>query len=251
MNKLVDKLDTKYLAEHFVSDVVKVIEQEGSIDIAGAKLTPIVSRAIRGAIIEGHKIIDSEDAQRQEILDEAVKRLNLKVEEKELPHLSDISKLPTYLKSLNTECLYTPEGEISYYLPMITLISIYCPEVNIKIDGKAKQLFAYIAEVLYMRNFAEVTSTQTRFSFIDDQSVMREITLSSEGPVRVAGLGNVTIEQVYESHLILPAYFGKIKIHKSEYKELWEPVKKKALIDLEKYFNFKEQSIKGFLEEVN
>jgi hypothetical protein len=252
--KLVEELGTIYMAEHFEGDVAKLLNEYENIDIAGARLTPSISKLLNSALAQGKCVYDSENEYRQEIIAENEHRLKFSEKVEELPALKDIGNLINFLKDLNPETYYSVEGETSYYVPLITLIQYHRPEINLVVDSQIRKIIAYVEEIVFMRNFKEVIQTTDVFTIIDNDAVSREVVIAEKDTDKkftIYGIGTTDWYTLRSQNLILPAYFGKVKIHKSEFKDLWEPVRERAKNDLEKYISFKRRTMKYFLQEEN
>ncbi|MDR1523239.1 MAG: hypothetical protein LBS29_04745 [Endomicrobium sp.] len=223
--KLVDLVGTKYLTINFAGKVAKLLEEYKTVDFADARITMDVANVIRIAQTEDTNYYDSENAYRDKIFKENMRRLKDKESRVPLraPNVNEL--LSVYLASLSTDVVYIIKRQgLEFYLnpkiefdeitslliPTSVLVNMMRPNVQIDYDMYCNHLFNFITRRLKLKEFKDekdwillVDGTTLNVSFEGDTIYM---------PFR----GYCTFDTFIESYEVIPAHFGRIELHKDK-----------------------------------
>lgn len=251
MVKLAELLQTKYLAEHFNSDVYRILKEHKEIDIAGVKLTPAISLTLMQGIRDGVVIRDSEDTERDNILIENKMRLQETYTTTALPLFNRNDNIVEYIGNLEESTVYMITNPKTLSFPLAFLIQIFKPNIQMDFATDTFNFFKYITNTLYRKDAqAVVNSTNTFTLFIQD--TYQDVTITEKDMDKefyIEATGKTTWNKLITMYSILPSYFGKVKTQRDEnLSHIWNPLVTKALGEVEDHFKNQKKSLKEFLE---
>jgi hypothetical protein len=253
MRKLVELLDTVYIAEHFAQDVATILEEHKELDLAGARLTPRISSMLLDSMRSGVVLRNTESIELDTVLQENMARLKLQYQPQSLPMLKRRGEeaILEYLRALEEGVVYKVHGENSLLFPVAVLIQIYRPSIQLDFEHNTSRFFRYITETMYRKNFEKVIQTTDNFILFVGES-FQEVTITEKDmgtEFFVESAGNVDWYKLISTYYILPSYFGAVKVMKDEtLAPLWEPVISKAIADIDSHFLNRKMTIKDFLK---
>lgn len=250
MKKLVDLLGTKYIVEQHASKLREILEENDSLDLAGAKLSDGISSILLQALRDGKYLRNTESFEHDHILQENMRRLQDSYTTVPLPFKPEAEEITDYIKKLDKSLTYEIDNNFALLYPIATLLQLYTPEIRIDFKYRTEQYFRYVSENLFRKNVQELVNSTDKY-ILYHRSSFRDVEILEKDlntPFYILDIGNITWNDLLLSYYILPSYFGVIKTQKEAHlRPLFEPLIAKALRDIDSYYANSNTTIKGFL----
>jgi len=253
--KLRELVGTQYLCEHHTSLVSNLIDEcpASVIDLAGLKIAKGSMDVITAKLTAGVEMVDTEDAERNALLQQAVlkNKQNYEMSE-ELPILTCVEDFPEYLASLDPHKLYREQAhrDDQYTIALLVLIQVYRPAIQIVTSSAYYKVAAFISSEL-LKDGYEKLYEQSKTFVATTSETSYNVTFETNKPKESQhfyGLGDLTFEDLCSKVYLIPDYFGSAKIQKDpQLKEYWRKTVEASFRMLEEYFVKSKKSIKSFL----
>lgn len=246
--------NTQYLCAHHALMIEELCESlDGKIlDMTGVKATKDAIEKLSDMIKDyGVTVIDNEDPVRNDLFRQAKERRGLPVSTKLLPRLEKFEDFKSYIAALSKDEVYDL-GHVNderYYCPLVTLIQIYRPAIQIEVSMQYYSLATYACTYLYRRGASEMLREDKDFVL-----VLPNTTFDIHVPVNsvteefsLTGIGKVTFQDLVDKYYVIPKKLGMVQVLKSDEHEYWKKFSERVWEDLQRYFVNGKQTLESFL----
>ena len=253
-----DVFNTEYLCAHHAPYIRKKCEELNNevLDVAGMKIVKDAMDSLCDSVHQlGCKVIDTKDKTRNDMLKQVLNRRGLYDMKTavSLPELQTAGDLITYLKALEIGVRYTlPYGSAidGYYAPLVTLIQLHRPNIEIEVSMQYNTIASYISYYLNRRGAEELLKQDSRFVLVNQKQSF-ELDITTKDPkekFKVPGIGSVNFEDLMEKFYVIPKCYGEEKVLKDDKKHnFWKIIREAVLRDLDSYFDKRKATLKDFL----
>lgn len=178
------------------------------IDLAGCKLTPDVTKIIHRYALQGIVFVDSKDSWRDEIL--AINRERAGVNTDafvELPKYEQKQLIKEYIDGLDENVTYKmPVTDSSIYIPLVCMIMIYRPSININISAHCSDFFNFVGSRLTIE---DIEPYDEMYLTTQDGT---QIVNFAHGDIYVQRVGMANKEKALTAGTLVPTVFGRKKL---------------------------------------
>lgn len=181
-------------------------------DLADIKLTPDVSNTIHQFLLKGIDFVDTTNICRNAILQENMRRRGIDVSDyTELPEYNASKSIKEYIADLDTSVNYKmPSSKPSVYIPLVIMIFISRPSINIALNNHSADLFNFVSSNL------TVADIQDYKEFYYTNSDGTIIVKFENGYTYTEQLGRADMATVLSTGSLVPTVFGKEKLINDE-----------------------------------
>lgn len=262
MVKLTDVFNTKYFPLHYTKDLQyfvriaqecledrrkKVITIEPGvktaiehfrernaieIDIAGAHFVRETISVLQNC--DAILLCDTENLTRDGILNENRRRARLDYETTPVPSIASSSDIPEWIDALECGAVYVAGGmPIQLFFPLVTLTTIFRPEVQFDMEGQYDIFFEYVERNVnldptkYSTYNVVVSGTLYQFKFHDDI-------------INIPGVGDIDYNTFHQEYTAMPIEFGTKDVSNNEDFQLIQTV---SIDDVIAYFRSQPSTI--------
>lgn len=259
------KLGTRYMIESLDTLLEKVVLSipEGEVaDIAHLSFTPITMKKLLSTMsIAKCKLVDTFDKDRNAILEENYRRLAMR-DELEIIDISDYNLKPDtikdvahYMNSMESGKTYKILSQQSLELdvPIVVLLMLLRPSVNIDMGLYAVNVFKYISEIMYTQSRKIIQTTDEYlmlYRVTNRESYIRAVTITEKdinAKFDLYPLKNTSWQEILDvtdDCYILPKYLGEEPIMKNpELAPIFKKLQDRAQLDISRYFRMKQKSL--------
>lgn len=219
------------------ADVREMVNKGMQIDLAGCHITPDVATELLTQLKNGADIIDSEDKERNDLLN-----YNKQVIKEIKDEAVDFQTPPSYDTDMQCfkEYLEMFEDGVSYNLSLANInddfkcalgfmLAVCRPEVGITMTDTEKPKFIkYISSKIFSLNRQEVIKTSDSYFILINDSIYPCNIYSKDldSPVQVYPIhGSILLNDLINEHFPVPDYFGETRILDSDrLKNLYAPI---------------------------
>lgn len=184
-------------------------------DLAEARLTSDVTTMINMFARQGIVFVDTNAPWRNNILTENRKRLELEFSYKDavqLPAFDSRLSAVDYIQSLSKDIVYrVPPNNLQVTIPLVTMIIIYRPSIQLIINDVASSLFKYVGDF-----FTEATLEEYNEFYISEPE---GVSIWSKGtPLYIQRIRKkeCTFSEALTVADIVPTVFGKERLNKDK-----------------------------------
>ena len=175
-------------------------------DLAGARLTSDVTRIVIDFIRRGIVMCDTESSWRDNILKENYKRLHTELTTVPLPTYTWDMSAKDYIQSLQTDVIYQPPSvNPEVYIPLLVMITMTRPKVQICLNSVGIALFNFVANKLPY----DVLSKYSEYYMITREGIQ----IVNKDNIYVQNLGKVTLDEALTSANFIPTIFGNERLN--------------------------------------
>ena len=175
-------------------------------DLAGAKITTDVTRQVIEFLRKGIIMCDSENPRRDIILKENMKRFSLNIETVPLPDYSVNTNVKDYITSLSTDVVYLPtNNNPEVYVPLIVMITILRPKVQICLDNLGQAILNFVANKLTV----DVLQEYNDFYMVTPEGI--QVVNKNDG-IYVQSMGVVSLDEAMTVANFVPIVFGNERL---------------------------------------
>lgn len=253
MRKLIEIFDTKYFPAHYdkdlqyfislaldclkdyskqiisdhesVKEAIESFRNRGVIelDLADAHFVPNTMAIIQDSAEKGVILCDTANVTRDDILTENRRRAKLEYTTEPLPELRSINDLPNYIAFLSEDVVYTPgDMPISMSIPLVALITVFKPSVQIDMESNYEKLFQYVNNNIILEDFV-----YSEYFYVVGNTIYRQ--KFNGDKIYVQGSGELSYQDFRKNFLTLPTIFGS-KVLASD--KDWEILQHAAIDDI-------------------
>lgn len=263
MQKLVEIFDTKYFPYHYqldlmyffdlalkcvnnpsievVSDVqgihkaIKDFREHGviEIDLADAHFVPDTMRVVMDNVSRGIIIFDSKNVYRDDIINENRRRQRLDYDTVQLPVIKSITDLPNYISELSTDHVYTIPAINRLYIGLVTLVTIFRPEIQFDLDTYYEKVFNYVANNIILEE-----NIWDEYNYIIGQTFYTQ--KFKDNQIYVLSEGYIDYDTFRRNYTMLPSCFGKECLSTNKH---WQLVQRVAVEDIKEFLSHTQVTI--------
>lgn len=263
MQKLIEIFDTKYFPYHYqhdlmyffdlalrcvnntsievisdvpgVHDAIKDFRMNGviEIDLADAHFVPDTMRIVIDNVAKGVIIFDSKNVYRDDIINENRRRQKLVYETTPLPSIKAITELPNYISELSTGVIYSIPAINRLNVALVTLITIFRPEIQLDLGVHYEKVFTYVANNIILED-----NLWDEYNYIIGQTFYTQ--RFKDDQIYVLGEGYIDYEQFRRNFTIVPSCFGKECLSTNKH---WQMVQRIAVEDIKEFLSHTQVTI--------
>jgi len=247
--------NTEYLCAHHTLAIEEMCEVLGNrtLDMTGVKATKDAMVKLSDMIKDhGIVVIDTQDATRNDLFKQARERRYAKVSTKILPKLEKFEDFKEYVGSLDKNEVYELGNNVDgkYICPLVTLIQIYRPAIQIEVSLQYHQLAAYACSYLYRKGAKDILSDCKEFVLVLPTTTF-DITVPTsdvDDEFSLPGIGKVSFQELTNKYYLVPKKLGSEQVLKNDPNALWKKFSERAWEDLQRYYFNNRQTLEDFLE---
>ena len=219
------------------ADVREMVKKGLQIDLAGCHITPDVATELLNQLKDGADIIDSENKERNDLLNynkQVIKELKEEAIDFQMPpgYDTDMQSFDEYLDLFKDGVNYNlslANINDDFRCALGFMLAVCRPEVGITMTDTDKPKFIkYISSKIFSLDREKVIATSDSYFILINNSVYPCNIYSKDlkSSVRVYPIrGSIMLNDLINEHFPVPEYFGEVRILDSKMlKELYAPV---------------------------